>query len=223
MVFHSEVHCHEHTCRLSPWASRIVTLSVLSNQNGWWWCRFPARSTPYNTVLCIPRQTLHLTEKSSIVSVRRFQSSNRSRKYAASRRENHVFVRQITSTNPNTLDEHCVNVFHLADHDVSVLDPWQERFPRKVRLHECNAHHRLVCTPSFRCPWVVSTDLPSGRVINSSEFTNLVQNNNMSSRSRRARQRCRAALLELVEGLPKGNPPSSPQTRWAGVQYSGNQ
>ena len=44
----------------------------------------------------------------SIVSARRFQSSNRSRKYATSRRENDVFVRKITSTNPNTLDEHCV-------------------------------------------------------------------------------------------------------------------
>ena len=119
MVFHSQVLCQRHSCRLSPWAfhsvssqsclaSRIVTLSVLSDQNGWWWCRCLSRSTPNNTVLCVPRWTLHLIEKSSIVSARRFQSSNRSRKYAASRRENDLFVPQITSTNPNTLDEHCV-------------------------------------------------------------------------------------------------------------------
>ena len=41
-------------------------------------------------------------------TTRRFQSSNRSRKHATSRRENDVFVRPLASTNPNTLDEHCV-------------------------------------------------------------------------------------------------------------------
>ena len=51
---------------------------------------------------------LHLIEKSSVVSARRFQSSNHSRNCATSRRENDVFVRQIASTDPNTLDEHCV-------------------------------------------------------------------------------------------------------------------
>ena len=53
-----------------------------------------------------------------------------------------------------TLRRPCANVFLLAGHDVSALEPWQERFPRKVRLHECNAHQRPVCTLSFRCPWV---------------------------------------------------------------------
>ena len=42
------------------------------------------------------------------MSTRRFQSSNRSRRHATSRRENDVFVRHLASTNPNTLDEHCV-------------------------------------------------------------------------------------------------------------------
>ena len=37
------------------------------------------------------------------MSTRRFQSSNRSRKHATSRRENDVFVRHLSSTNPNTL------------------------------------------------------------------------------------------------------------------------
>ena len=90
------------------WQVRIVTLSVLSHQNGWWWCRFLSRSTPYNTVLRVPQQTLHFIEKSSIVSTRRFQSSNRSRKHATSGRENDVFVRRLASANPNTLDEHRV-------------------------------------------------------------------------------------------------------------------
>ena len=104
---------------VSPWAfQNVSSQSSLACQDchsecclrpEWWrWCRFLSRSTPYNTVLCVPRLTLHLMEKSSIVSARWFQSSNRSRKYAASKRENDVFVRQITSTNQNTLDEHCV-------------------------------------------------------------------------------------------------------------------
>ena len=35
------------------WQVGIVLLSVLSNQNGWWWCRFLSRSTPDNTVPCV--------------------------------------------------------------------------------------------------------------------------------------------------------------------------
>ena len=54
-------------------------------------------------------------EKSSIVSTRQFQSSNRSRKFATSKRENDVFVRQITSTNPMTF--------------MSIASPLCQRFP----------------------------------------------------------------------------------------------
>ena len=113
-------HRYTLSCRLSPWASQNVSLqSCLACQD----CDSECSLRPEWVVVVVqipfsvdPVQyrPVHPTvdpspvEKSSIVSTRRFQSSNRSRKYATSKRENDVFVRQITSTNPNTLDEHCV-------------------------------------------------------------------------------------------------------------------
>ena len=58
------------------WQVGIVLLNVLSNHNGWWWCRFHSRSTSDNAVLCVPWWTLHCTEKNA-TSCRRDGSSHR--------------------------------------------------------------------------------------------------------------------------------------------------
>ena len=109
----------------------------------WWWCRFFSRLTPDDTVLCVPRWTLHFTKKSSIVSTRRFRQSNRSRG-----------VRKMYSSDVSLLPTQ-TRCFHQLKH------PWQT--PRRLCANPLCRPPSLVvqvwisasdsCSCHFSCLW----------------------------------------------------------------------